>query len=61
MGSTISSGEPVRRNWLADYTLFLHEDGLLVGYLEADNLQAWLAAMATTDGNARLERTRSST
>jgi L-rhamnose mutarotase len=36
-----------------NYTLFLSEDGLLVGYVEADDLQASLAAMARTDVNAR--------
>jgi|SRR5829696_5390797 len=36
-----------------NYTLFLHEDGLLVGYVEADDLEASLAAMARTDVNAR--------
>ena len=36
-----------------NYSLFLHDDGLLVGYVEADNLQASLAAMARTDVNRR--------
>jgi L-rhamnose mutarotase len=36
-----------------NYTLFLNDDGLLVGYLEADNLQASLDAMARTDVNTR--------
>lgn len=36
-----------------NYSLFLHDDGLLVGYVEADDLQASLAAMAGTDVNAR--------
>jgi L-rhamnose mutarotase len=36
-----------------NYSLFLHDDGLLVGYVEADDLQASLAAMARTDVNAR--------
>jgi L-rhamnose mutarotase len=36
-----------------NYSLFLHDDGLLVGYVEADDLQASLAAMARTDVNRR--------
>jgi L-rhamnose mutarotase len=36
-----------------NYTLFLDDDGLLVGYVEADDLQASLDAMARTDVNAR--------
>jgi L-rhamnose mutarotase len=36
-----------------NYSLFLGEDGLLVGYVEADDLRASLDAMARTDVNAR--------
>jgi L-rhamnose mutarotase len=36
-----------------NYSLFLADDGLLVGYVEADDLEASLAAMARTDVNAR--------
>ena len=36
-----------------NYSLFLRGDGLLVGYVEADDLQASLDAMARTDVNAR--------
>src|SRR4029453_1332670 len=36
-----------------NYSLFLHDDGLLVGYVEADDLQASLAAMARPDVNRR--------
>ena len=36
-----------------NYSLFLDDDGLLVGYVEADDLQASLAAMARTEVNAR--------
>src|SRR5215207_7053536 len=36
-----------------NYSLFLHDDGLLVGYVEADDLQASLEAIAATDVNAR--------
>jgi L-rhamnose mutarotase len=37
----------------ANYTLFLAEDGLLVGYLETENYAAALARMAQTGVNAR--------
>ena len=36
-----------------NYSLFLNDDGLLVGYVEADDLGASLAAMARTEVNAR--------
>ena len=36
-----------------NYSLFLGDDGLLVGYVEADDLRASLAAMARTEVNAR--------
>jgi L-rhamnose mutarotase len=36
-----------------NYSLFLREDGLLVGYLETPDFDAALAAMAATDVNAR--------
>jgi L-rhamnose mutarotase len=36
-----------------DYSLFLREDGLLVGYLMTEDFDAALAAMAATDVNAR--------
>ena len=36
-----------------DYSLFLREDGLLVGYLETPDLAAAQAGMAATDVNAR--------
>jgi L-rhamnose mutarotase len=37
----------------ANYTLFLAEDGLLVGYLETENYAAALARMAQAGVNAR--------
>lgn len=37
----------------SNYSLFLREDGLLVGYVEAEDLAAAQAAMARTDVNAR--------
>ena len=36
-----------------DYSLFLRDDGLLVGYLVTDDLAAARAGMARTDVNAR--------
>jgi L-rhamnose mutarotase len=36
-----------------NYSLFLGEDGLLIGYVEADDLDAAQRAMAATEVNAR--------
>jgi L-rhamnose mutarotase len=36
-----------------NYSLFLREDGLLVGYVEADDLAAAQRAMAATEVNTR--------
>ncbi|MFF8842006.1 L-rhamnose mutarotase [Streptomyces sp. NPDC015127] len=36
-----------------NYSLFLREDGLLVGYLETDDFAAAQEAMAATEVNAR--------
>lgn len=36
-----------------NYSLFLRSDGLLIGYVEADDLRAAQAAMARTEVNAR--------
>lgn len=36
-----------------NYSLFARDDGLLVGYVEADDLDAAQRAMAATDVNAR--------
>ena len=36
-----------------DYSLFLREDGLLVGYLLTDDFEAALAAMDATEVNGR--------
>ncbi len=38
-----------------DYQLFLREDGLLVGFVETDDLTAAQAAMDSTDVSARWE------
>jgi L-rhamnose mutarotase len=39
-----------------NYSLFLTEDGLLVGYLETQDYQAALDRMASTEVNARWQR-----
>lgn len=39
-----------------NYSLFLRPDGLLIGYVEADDLAAAQAAMARTEVNARCSR-----
>jgi len=36
-----------------NYSIFLAEDGLLIGYLETDDYQAALDAMAATEVNGR--------
>jgi L-rhamnose mutarotase len=37
----------------SNYSLFLREDGLLIGYLESEDFEAAKAAMDETDVNAR--------
>ncbi|MET8101373.1 L-rhamnose mutarotase [Streptomyces sp. NPDC005236] len=39
-----------------NYSLFLREDGLLVGYLETEDFAAAQAAMEATDVNARWQK-----
>jgi L-rhamnose mutarotase len=41
-----------RTGW-HNYSLFLREDGLLIGYFETEDLRAALDGMAATDVNAR--------
>ena len=36
-----------------NYSLFLRDDGLLIGYVECDDLRAAQAGMAVTEVNAR--------
>lgn len=43
----------LRDNGWRNYSLFLRDDGLLVGHVEADDLQAAQDAMARTEVNAR--------
>jgi L-rhamnose mutarotase len=39
-----------------NYSLFLRDDGLLVGYLETEDFRAALAGMEATEVNARWQR-----
>jgi L-rhamnose mutarotase len=39
-----------------DYSLFLRDDGLLVGYLETEDFQAALAGMEAAEVNARWQK-----
>jgi L-rhamnose mutarotase len=41
-----------RTGW-RNYSLFLDDDGLLVGYLETEDFEAAVAGMEATDVNAR--------
>jgi len=43
----------LRRTGWRNYSLFLREDGLLIGYFETEDLRAALDGMAATDVNAR--------
>jgi L-rhamnose mutarotase len=39
-----------------NYSLFLRDDGLLVGYVETEDFQRALSAMAQTEVNSRWQR-----
>jgi L-rhamnose mutarotase len=45
--------DALRATGWRNYSLFLRTDGLLIGYVEADDLAASQAAMAATEVNAR--------
>ena len=45
--------DALRANGWRNYSLFLDDDGLLVGYLETDDFGAAVAGMEATDVNAR--------
>ncbi len=45
--------DALRATGWRNYSLFLRDDGLLIGYVESDDLAAAQAAMAATDVNAR--------
>ncbi len=43
----------LRETGWTNYSLFLDDDGLLIGYLETEDFEAALAGMEATDVNAR--------
>ena len=45
--------DALRRTGWSNYSLFLDDDGLLIGYLETEDFAAAQAAMEDTDVNAR--------
>jgi len=45
--------EALRATGWGNYSLFLDDDGLLVGYFETESLERALAGMEATDVNAR--------
>jgi L-rhamnose mutarotase len=45
--------DALRATGWRNYSLFLDDDGLLVGYLETDDFDAAVAGMEATDVNAR--------
>lgn len=45
--------EALRDTGWSNYSLFLRDDGLLVGYVESPDIDAALAAMAALEVNAR--------
>jgi L-rhamnose mutarotase len=45
--------EALARTGWHNYSLFVREDGMLIGYFETPDLEAALAGMAATDVNAR--------
>ncbi len=45
--------DALRRTGWGNYSLFLRDDGLLVGYFETPSLEAALAGMADTEVNSR--------
>ena len=45
--------DALRATGWRNYSLFLRSDGLLIGYVESDDLAASQAAMAATEVNAR--------
>jgi L-rhamnose mutarotase len=48
--------QALRETGWKNYSLFLSPDGLLVGYLETEDFQKALAAMAEKDVNSRWQR-----
>jgi L-rhamnose mutarotase len=48
--------QALRETGWTNYSLFLRDDGLLVGYLETPDFQAALQGMAAREVNARWQR-----
>ena len=48
--------DALRRAGWSNYSLFLRDDGLLVGYLETDDFEAAQRAMAEAEVNDRWQR-----
>lgn len=48
--------DALRATGWRNYTLFLRDDGLLIGYLETADFEAALAGMAATEVNARWQK-----
>ena len=48
--------EALSRTGWHNYSLFLREDGLLIGYVETPNFSEALQSMAETDVNARWQK-----
>jgi len=48
--------DALRESGWRNYSLFLGEDGLLVGYVETDDFEAAQRAMAATEVNDRWQR-----
>jgi len=47
--------DAIRQAGIRNYSMFYKEDGLLVGYLEAENVQESLSKVAATDVSRRWE------
>jgi len=45
--------EALSRHGWHNYSIFMRDDGLLIGYLETDDFEAAVAGMATEEVNAR--------
>lgn len=48
--------EALRQTGWRNYSLFLRDDGLLIGYLETTDFEKARQGMATTDVNARWQK-----
>lgn len=48
--------DALRQTGWRNYSLFLRDDGLLIGYLETENFEQALEGMAAADVNTRWQR-----